>query len=113
MEGVDSVVMVVDYNVHNVVGGHDEWIDITVDDGIDIIFSCGGRGVQGRDFLWNVGLLVDTSPERSSADSNTDLSAWHEYLPIDTVGIRAEVEVHCEGLDHRPERISVIIRSEA
>ena len=61
VEGVDGVVVVVDDDVDDVVGRHDERVDLAVDYGVGVVVARRRGRVQGRDFLGDVGLAVDTS----------------------------------------------------
>lgn len=59
VEGVTSVVLVVDDDVHDGVVTHDERVDVAIDDGVGVGVACGGGGVQRRYLLGDVGLAVD------------------------------------------------------
>jgi hypothetical protein len=83
VEGMDSVVMVVYDDVDNVSMGYDERVDIAIDYGIGVVIASRGSGIQGWDFLRNVGLTVDTSTTGCQHASSVSPSIRHvTYRPI-------------------------------
>lgn len=66
MEWMDCGVLVVDDDINNITLGYYEWIDGPINDGIGVVGTGGRHTIQGRHFLWDIGLAVEASPEMVS-----------------------------------------------